>query len=114
MDHTYMSQSLSSLVIETKSDYDKIFFDYSTIPECQYIISDPIDIKSEQFVSLKDSIGMDVEEHILEGMLCAICRGVSSLRINPPKSQHPLTPTPILHSFTFILLRWDRERNLGS
>lgn len=68
LDHTYMSQSLSCLEVSTKTEYDKIYFDYSTpLDEKQYIISS--NVKDEHYdVSqvVRDNISLDIDEHILE------------------------------------------------
>ncbi|CAD0207140.1 unnamed protein product [Chrysodeixis includens] len=68
IDHTYMSQSLSCLEVETKTEYDKIYFDYSaTHDEKQYIITS--NVKDEHYdVSqvVRDNISLDIDEHILE------------------------------------------------
>ncbi|KAF9418156.1 hypothetical protein HW555_004966 [Spodoptera exigua] len=68
MDHTYMSQSLSCLEMETKTEYDKIFFDFSTGDEGYIIQTQPQNVKNEHFdVShVQDTNILDIDEHILE------------------------------------------------
>ncbi|CAB3241006.1 unnamed protein product [Arctia plantaginis] len=71
MDHTYMSQSLSALGTETKLDYDKIYFDFSSAPEeQQYItITTAECIKNEHYdvaQVVRDNISLDIDENILE------------------------------------------------
>lgn len=71
LDHTYMSQSLSCLEMSTKTEYDKIFFDFSSNPEEQQFIS--IDsaqcVKNEHYdvaQVVRDNINLDITNHILE------------------------------------------------
>ncbi|PZC70458.1 hypothetical protein B5X24_HaOG216105, partial [Helicoverpa armigera] len=70
VDHTYMSHSLSNLEIETKAEYDKIYFEYSPSPEDRaYIISHTQGVKSENYEVaqvVRDSNLLDIEDHILE------------------------------------------------
>ncbi|XP_075990078.1 uncharacterized protein LOC142985658 [Anticarsia gemmatalis] len=71
MDHTYMSQSLSCLEMLTKTDYDKIYFDFSSAPEeQQYIsISTAQCVKNEHYdvaQAVRDNINLDIDDHILE------------------------------------------------
>ncbi|KAJ8706544.1 hypothetical protein PYW07_012622 [Mythimna separata] len=73
MDHTYMSQSLSCLEMETKTEYDKIYFDFSSASEDQeYIItSHSQNVKSEhydvaQVVREQGNNLLDIDDHILE------------------------------------------------
>ncbi|XP_060808507.1 zinc finger protein 28 isoform X2 [Amyelois transitella] len=72
MDHTYMSQSLSSLEMTTKSDYDKIFVDYYSQdwPEqFSLSIATAEEVKDEQYdvvQVVRDNIHLDIDEHMLE------------------------------------------------
>ncbi|XP_047039620.1 zinc finger protein 354A-like [Helicoverpa zea] len=70
VDHTYMSHSLSNLEIETKAEYDKIYFEYSPSPEDRaYIISHTQSVKSENYEVaqvVRDNNLLDIEDHILE------------------------------------------------
>lgn len=72
MDHTYMSQSLSSLEMSTKVDYDKIYFDYTQEtdwPQDFMTIATVHNVKSEQFVvaqAVRDNINLDMDDHMLE------------------------------------------------
>ncbi|KAJ8704930.1 hypothetical protein PYW08_012250 [Mythimna loreyi] len=73
MDHTYMSQSLSCLEMETKTEYDKIYFDFSSASEEQeYIITNTSqNVKSEhydvaQVVREQGNNLLDIDDHILE------------------------------------------------
>ncbi|KAG6459863.1 hypothetical protein O3G_MSEX011656 [Manduca sexta] len=72
VDHSYMSQSLSTLEVDTKNDYDKIFFDFSFGgDDCQqYIaITTSENVKNEQYdviQAVRDNINLDIDGHILE------------------------------------------------
>ncbi|XP_063631073.1 zinc finger protein 888-like [Cydia splendana] len=71
MDHTYMSQSLSSLEVTTKMEYDSIFFDYTTRDEWpQYIaISSAQNVKHEQYdvaQAVRENINLEMDGHMLE------------------------------------------------
>lgn len=68
MDHTYMSQSLSCLEMSTKSEYDKIFFDFSTGEEGYIIQTQPQNVKNEQYdvSQVQETSILDIDEHILE------------------------------------------------
>ncbi|XP_050556897.1 zinc finger and BTB domain-containing protein 41 isoform X2 [Spodoptera frugiperda] len=68
MDHTYMSQSLSCLEMTTKSEYDKIFFDFSTGEEGYIIQTQPQNVKNEQYdvSQVQETSILDIDEHILE------------------------------------------------
>ncbi|CAG9790466.1 unnamed protein product, partial [Diatraea saccharalis] len=69
LDHTYMSQSLSSLVAVTKNDYDNIYM-YLTQDEWPqpYLVSSE-DVKNEHFdiaQTVRDNIQLNIDDHILE------------------------------------------------
>ncbi|KAM3956021.1 uncharacterized protein ACR2FA_010068 [Aphomia sociella] len=72
MDHTYMSQSLSSLEMLTKLDYDKIYFEYaqeSEWPQDFISIATVHNVKNEQYdvaQAVRDNINLDIDDHILE------------------------------------------------
>ncbi|XP_049884148.1 zinc finger protein 425-like [Pectinophora gossypiella] len=74
VDHTYMSQSLSSLDVITKADYDKIYFDYTARDAEQWpteyiAISGPDNVKNEQFdvtQAVRSNIDLDIDDHMLE------------------------------------------------
>uniref|UniRef100_A0A2H1VWX0 SFRICE_014246 n=1 Tax=Spodoptera frugiperda TaxID=7108 RepID=A0A2H1VWX0_SPOFR len=68
MDHTYMSQSLSCLEMSTKTEYDKIFFDFSTGEEGYIIQTQPQNVKNEQYdvSQVQETSILDIDEHILE------------------------------------------------
>ncbi|CAH1642766.1 unnamed protein product [Spodoptera littoralis] len=67
-DHTYMSQSLSCLEMTTKTEYDKIFFDFSTGEEGYIIPTQPQNVKNEQYdvSQVQDTSILDIDENILE------------------------------------------------
>ncbi|XP_059047577.1 zinc finger and BTB domain-containing protein 41-like [Achroia grisella] len=72
MDHTYMSQSLSSLEMLTKVDYDKIYLEYAQEtewPQDFMSIATIHDVKSEQYdvaQAVRDNINLDIDDHMLE------------------------------------------------
>ncbi|KAL0858413.1 hypothetical protein ABMA27_012292 [Loxostege sticticalis] len=78
MDHTYMSQSLSSLEVNTKTEYDKIYFDYAQETWTHdYILPITEDVKSEQHDTLRNSISFDsqileVPEIVLENPVTGV------------------------------------------
>ncbi|XP_053622511.1 zinc finger protein Xfin-like [Plodia interpunctella] len=73
MDHTYMSQSLSSLEMTTKVEYDKIYVDYFTQEEWpdqfSLSITTAEEVKREHYdvaQVVRDNIHLDIDDHMLE------------------------------------------------
>ncbi|XP_038221355.1 zinc finger protein 112-like [Zerene cesonia] len=70
LDHTYMSQSLSTLECVIKRDYDRLYIDYTGQTESQWVqpyitITTPQAVKNEDFdVSLRDHISLAIDERI--------------------------------------------------
>ncbi|XP_072946721.1 uncharacterized protein [Epargyreus clarus] len=79
IDHTYMSQSLSSLESYTKRDYDSIFVDYTAQeltkekwPQQYIAITAPQSVKSEGFdvaQTLRDQVNLGMEDQVLTEMV---------------------------------------------
>ncbi|KAF9816272.1 hypothetical protein SFRURICE_003823 [Spodoptera frugiperda] len=110
MDHTYMSQSLSCLEMSTKTEYDKIFFDFSTGEEGYIIQTQPQNVKNEQYdvSQVQETSILDIDEHILEvpeivlenpvtGVMSHIVVGTDSLDLDsgPSDAVMNLTKTQI-------------------
>ncbi|RVE46028.1 hypothetical protein evm_009308 [Chilo suppressalis] len=69
MDHTYMSQSLSTLEAVTKRDYDKIYLYYTQDEWPQSFIVNAGDVKNEQYdvaQAVRDNIQLNIDDHVLE------------------------------------------------
>ncbi|XP_073966247.1 uncharacterized protein [Choristoneura fumiferana] len=100
MDHTYMSQSLSTLEATTKQEYDSIFFDYTTReewPQPPFLtISSVQSVKHEQYdvaQAVRENINLEMDGHILEvpeivlehpvtGVMSHIVVGPDDLRVD--------------------------------
>ncbi|KAJ0184274.1 hypothetical protein K1T71_000697 [Dendrolimus kikuchii] len=72
MDHTYMSQSLSSLEVTTKTEYDRMYLNFISQDEKEHyleISGTPLSVKREQYDGVptgSNNISLDIQENILE------------------------------------------------
>ncbi|XP_068627267.1 zinc finger protein 58-like [Battus philenor] len=107
VDHTYLSQCLSSLESISKRGYDKIYFDHTTkiLTEWspQYIaISTTDNVKNESYdiaQAVRENINLELEENILGGITLENATTVPHIVINA----EPLVSQEVYKHTEFVL-----------